>query len=176
MPPPQRTTRLARVGDVASTFFKWARSPEARSYFLSTHFWGPLANWGLPLAAIADLSSKDPKFISGPMTLALASYSLVFMRFGSLWFRSFVMPRLTPSFRLRQQQPGVSNHGMRVHSSPPCIPETLTLPRAMQYLLFACHATNATAQSLQGFRFIKYNYMDTDKGAEAVKEVATALK
>ncbi|CDR39135.1 RHTO0S04e02058g1_1 [Rhodotorula toruloides] len=118
---------------MASTFFKWARSPEARNYFMSTHFWGPLANWGLPLAAIADLSSKDPKFISGPMTLALASYSLVFMRFA--WR---VQPR--------------------------------------NYLLFACHATNATAQSLQGFRFIKYNYMDTDKGAEAVKEAATALK
>ncbi|KAK4332363.1 Mitochondrial pyruvate carrier 1 [Rhodotorula toruloides] len=103
------------------------RSPEARNYFMSTHFWGPLANWGLPLAAIADLSSKDPKFISGPMTLALASYSLVFMRFA--WR---VQPRN--------------------------------------------HATNATAQSLQGFRFIKYNYMDTDKGAEAVKEAATALK
>uniref|UniRef100_A0A0K3CH75 Mitochondrial pyruvate carrier n=1 Tax=Rhodotorula toruloides TaxID=5286 RepID=A0A0K3CH75_RHOTO len=106
------------------------RSPEARNYFMSTHFWGPLANWGLPLAAIADLSSKDPKFISGPMTLALASYSCVGMR---AWR---VQPR--------------------------------------NYLLFACHATNATAQSLQGFRFIKY--MDTDKGAEAVKEAATALK
>jgi len=37
----------------------------------------PLANWGLPLAAITDLTSKDAKFISGPMTLALMSYSCV---------------------------------------------------------------------------------------------------
>ncbi len=35
----------------------------------------PLANWGLPLAALADLSGKDPEFISGPMTVALSSYS-----------------------------------------------------------------------------------------------------
>lgn len=34
----------------------------------STHFWGPVANWGIPLAAIADLR-KDPTIISGKMTL-----------------------------------------------------------------------------------------------------------
>ncbi|GAA5837990.1 hypothetical protein JCM3766R1_004169 [Sporobolomyces carnicolor] len=83
-----------------------------RKYFMSTHFWGPVANWGLPLAAITDLTGKDPKFISGPMTVALASYSMVFMRFA--WR---VQPR--------------------------------------NYLLFACHLTNATAQSLQGVRFLK---------------------
>lgn len=35
----------------------------------------PVANWGLPLAAIADITGKDPEFISGPMTIALTSYS-----------------------------------------------------------------------------------------------------
>ncbi|GAA5864543.1 hypothetical protein JCM3774_005160 [Rhodotorula dairenensis] len=107
-------------------------SPEARKYFLSTHFWGPLANWGLPLAAITDLTSKDAKFISGPMTLALVSYSLVFMRFA--WR---VQPR--------------------------------------NYLLFACHATNATAQSLQGARFIQYlGNKDKDQLAEKAKEAVAA--
>ena len=48
---------------------------------MSTHFWGPVANWGLPLAAITDLTSKEPKFISGPMTVALASYSYVLFFF-----------------------------------------------------------------------------------------------
>ncbi|CAF1611086.1 unnamed protein product, partial [Didymodactylos carnosus] len=32
------------------------------------HFWGPIANWGLPLAALADLK-KDPSIISGKMTV-----------------------------------------------------------------------------------------------------------
>lgn len=50
-------------------------------YFLSTHFWGPVANWGLPLAAIADVR-KNPEFISGKMTSALLIYSAVFMRFA----------------------------------------------------------------------------------------------
>ena len=85
-----------------------------------THFWGPVsvyrpsnsatheiiacqvANWGLPLAALADLR-KDEEVISGTMTTALACYSsvkitphnpfqywqaailrMVFMRFG--WY------------------------------------------------------------------------------------------
>lgn len=34
----------------------------------STHFWGPVANWGIPIAAIADIQ-RDPKYISGKMTL-----------------------------------------------------------------------------------------------------------
>ncbi|EGF80427.1 hypothetical protein BATDEDRAFT_7025, partial [Batrachochytrium dendrobatidis JAM81] len=45
------------------------------------HFWGPVANWGLPLAAIAD-TQKSPEFISGKMTGALSLYSLLFMRFA----------------------------------------------------------------------------------------------
>jgi hypothetical protein len=99
---------------MASTFFAWARSPAAREYFFSTHFWGPVANWGLPLAALADLR-KDEEVISGTMTTALACYSMVFMRFA--WR---VQPR--------------------------------------NYLLFACHATNATAQSIQDARFVNYWY------------------
>ncbi|KAK9899678.1 putative mitochondrion protein [Cystobasidium minutum MCA 4210] len=97
----------------------WMNSPagkEWRNYFFSTHFWGPVANWGLPLAAITDITTKDEKAISGPMTAALAAYSMVFMRFA--W---------------------------RVQ------------PRNM--LLFACHFTNATAQTLQGARFVNYWYM-----------------
>lgn len=97
---------------MASTFFTWLRSPAAREYFFSTHFWGPVANWGLPIAAIADLK-KDEEVISGTMTSALAAYSMVFMRFA--WK---VDPR--------------------------------------NYLLFACHVTNTTAQLTQGYRFVNY--------------------
>ncbi|KAH9952607.1 hypothetical protein BC827DRAFT_1148613 [Russula dissimulans] len=111
---------------MASAFFNWARSPAAREYFFSTHFWGPLANWGLPLAAISDLK-KDEEFISGSMTSALAAYSMVFMRFA--WK---VQPR--------------------------------------NYLLFACHATNATAQLTQGYRFVDYWY----RGGKDKKAISAA--
>lgn len=46
---------------------------EWRNYFLSTHFWGPMANWGIPIAALAD-TQKHPKFISGKMTLGKATH------------------------------------------------------------------------------------------------------
>ena len=59
----------------------YLKSPDFRSYLCSTHFWGPVANWGLPLAAIADFK-KDPEYISGKMTTALSFYSLLFMRFA----------------------------------------------------------------------------------------------
>ncbi|KAL1928236.1 hypothetical protein VTP01DRAFT_3152 [Rhizomucor pusillus] len=73
-------------GTVANRFVQKLASPEFRNYLMSTvcgkpHFWGPVANWGIPLAAIADWK-KDPKYISGNMTLALCVYSGLFMRFA----------------------------------------------------------------------------------------------
>ncbi|CAH1798141.1 unnamed protein product, partial [Owenia fusiformis] len=62
-------------------FFKYVGSKEFRQYLCSTHFWGPVANWGLPLAAIAD-TKRNPEMISGKMTLALSIYSMLFMRFA----------------------------------------------------------------------------------------------
>ncbi|CAH8633699.1 unnamed protein product [Schistosoma bovis] len=45
----------------------YLRRKEFRDYITSTHFWGPIANWGLPLAAIGDLQN-NPEKISGKMT------------------------------------------------------------------------------------------------------------
>ncbi|XP_037670269.1 mitochondrial pyruvate carrier 1-like [Choloepus didactylus] len=44
----------------------YARSKEFQDYLMSTHFWGPVANWGLPIAAINDMK-KSPEIISGWM-------------------------------------------------------------------------------------------------------------
>lgn len=52
-----------------------------RALLLCQHFWGPVANWGIPLAALSDMQ-RDPSIISGKMTTALAVYSLLFMRFA----------------------------------------------------------------------------------------------
>ncbi|XP_013931469.1 PREDICTED: mitochondrial pyruvate carrier 1 [Thamnophis sirtalis] len=59
----------------------YVRSKDFRDYLMSTHFWGPVANWGLPIAAINDMK-KSPEIISGRMTFALTCYSLTFMRFA----------------------------------------------------------------------------------------------
>ncbi|KAL3072862.1 hypothetical protein niasHS_017836 [Heterodera schachtii] len=66
---------------VIVSYFRQYSLKDWRNYFLSTHFWGPVANWGLPLAAIVDFR-KDPELISGPMSCALTIYSSVFMRFA----------------------------------------------------------------------------------------------
>lgn len=50
-------------------------------YIFTTHFWGPVSNFGIPIAAVYDLQ-KDPNRISGPMTGALIAYSAAFMRFA----------------------------------------------------------------------------------------------
>ncbi|CAB4254280.1 similar to Saccharomyces cerevisiae YGL080W FMP37 Putative protein of unknown function [Maudiozyma barnettii] len=54
---------------------------ETMKYVFTTHFWGPVSNFGIPIAAIYDLK-KDPTLISGPMTFALIAYSGVFMRYA----------------------------------------------------------------------------------------------
>ncbi|KAM9382387.1 mitochondrial pyruvate carrier 1 [Phaethornis superciliosus] len=69
------------AGALARKAADYVRSKEFREYLMSTHFWGPVANWGLPVAAINDMK-KSPEIISGRMTFALCCYSLTFMRFA----------------------------------------------------------------------------------------------
>ncbi|XP_029284582.1 mitochondrial pyruvate carrier 1 [Cottoperca gobio] len=108
------------AGVIARKAIDHVKSKDFRDYLMSTHFWGPIANWGLPIAAIADMK-KSPEIISGRMTFALSCYSLLFMRFAYK-----VQPR--------------------------------------NWLLFACHLTNESAQLIQGSRLVKYN-MDKKKAS-----------
>ncbi|KAH6666620.1 hypothetical protein BGZ60DRAFT_474183 [Tricladium varicosporioides] len=57
------------------------RSNPMLSYFCSTHFWGPVSNFGIPIAAVMD-TQKSPELISGSMTGALTIYSATFMRYA----------------------------------------------------------------------------------------------
>ncbi|CBZ54588.1 cDNA, FLJ92180, highly similar to Homo sapiens brain protein 44 (BRP44), mRNA, related [Neospora caninum Liverpool] len=52
-----------------------------KKYGMTTHFWGPIANWGLVLAGLSDMQ-KSPEIISERMTTVLCIYSLLFMRFA----------------------------------------------------------------------------------------------
>ncbi|XP_035294503.1 mitochondrial pyruvate carrier 1-like [Cricetulus griseus] len=47
----------------------YVHSKDFRGYLMSTNFWGPVASWGLPIAAINDMKTS-PEIISGPMTFA----------------------------------------------------------------------------------------------------------
>ncbi|KAI9781420.1 MAG: pyruvate transporter mpc1 [Geoglossum umbratile] len=57
------------------------RSHPVISYVCSTHFWGPVSNFGIPIAAVMD-TQRDPEIISGRMTGALIVYSATFMRYS----------------------------------------------------------------------------------------------
>ncbi|MCJ1243900.1 pyruvate transporter mpc1 [Trapelia coarctata] len=57
------------------------RSQPVLNYVCSTHFWGPVSNFGIPVAAVMD-TKKDPEIISGTMTGALTLYSATFMRYA----------------------------------------------------------------------------------------------
>ncbi|KAG5437533.1 hypothetical protein PCANB_000961 [Pneumocystis canis] len=72
---------LTSFQSTTTKFITWLRSPDFIKYLCSTHFWGPVSNFGIPLAAITDLK-KDPKLISGKMTTALIIYSAVFARYA----------------------------------------------------------------------------------------------
>ncbi|XP_055954630.1 mitochondrial pyruvate carrier 1 [Patella vulgata] len=69
------------AGPLIKKGLNYVTSKDFRTYLCRYHFWGPVANWGLPLAALGDLK-KDPEIISGKMTLALTIYSCMFMRFA----------------------------------------------------------------------------------------------
>ncbi|KAL2270261.1 hypothetical protein VTJ83DRAFT_2445 [Remersonia thermophila] len=57
------------------------RAHPVLNYVCSTHFWGPVSNFGIPVAAVMD-TTKSPELISGNMTFALCIYSAIFMRYS----------------------------------------------------------------------------------------------
>ncbi|EKX48270.1 hypothetical protein GUITHDRAFT_86074 [Guillardia theta CCMP2712] len=63
---------------MSSRFMAWFNSPTGPR---TTHFWGPVANWGFVVAGIADLT-KTPDIISENMQVAMCIYSGLFMRFA----------------------------------------------------------------------------------------------
>ena len=87
----------------------------------TSHFWGPVANWGFVLAGILD-SNKPPEKISTNMTAVLCLYSCMFMRFA-----------------------------LRVQPT--------------NYLLFACHFSNASCQAYLHARKFKAEKEKKEKEA-----------
>lgn len=62
-----------------SVLCKWLTSSTGPT---TTHFWGPVANWGLVGAAVYDALNKGPEIISLPMTGTMVVYSSLFIRFA----------------------------------------------------------------------------------------------
>ncbi|KAM5290782.1 mitochondrial pyruvate carrier 1-like protein [Glossophaga mutica] len=72
---------MAAIAALWRKAMDYVKTKEFRDYVTSTHFWGPVANWGLPMAAFRDMKAS-PDIISGRMTTALILYSMAFMRFA----------------------------------------------------------------------------------------------
>mmetsp|Transcript_71505 Transcript_71505/g.225822 ORF Transcript_71505/g.225822 Transcript_71505/m.225822 type:complete len:138 (+) Transcript_71505:179-592(+) len=68
----------AKQAAASSPLMAWVKSPTGPT---TTHFWGPIANWGFVLAGINDMK-KPAEAISGNMTGVLCVYSCLFMRFA----------------------------------------------------------------------------------------------
>jgi hypothetical protein len=68
-------TKSLTVAQRVSAFLNSPTGPK------TTHFWGPVANWGFVLAGLADMR-KTPDVISPNMTSAMCIYSCLFMRFA----------------------------------------------------------------------------------------------
>ena len=76
-PAPSRPTAPPTT-TMSSALMKFINSPTGPK---TTHFWGPVANWGFVLAGL-EQTTKPEAMISGPMTGALTVYSGLFMRFA----------------------------------------------------------------------------------------------
>lgn len=126
--------------------------------FRSTHFWGPVANWGIPIAALADIR-KNPDIISGKMTLGK-------------WLRVWMLRWRVDTKGHCRWPNAFAISALLCYSAVFMRFAWKVQPRNM--LLFACHITNFTAQGTQGVRFINHNYL-SDKKQKTTATTNTAL-
>ncbi|GJR43489.1 mitochondrial pyruvate carrier 1-like protein [Tanacetum coccineum] len=69
---------LVTANSIMSFFRAYLNSPVGPK---TTHFWGPVANFGFVAAAMADIK-KPPEMISGNMTAVMCVFSALCMRFA----------------------------------------------------------------------------------------------
>lgn len=161
---------------VGCSCYGFSLTPCPSSPLLLQHFWGPVANWGLPIAAINDMK-KSPEIISGRMTFGkstLRKRRALHMTSAYNWARVMVALR-----RGAEVEKVLFHCGIRyadfcflrpgfldihvcfdVFAALCCY--SLTFMRfaykvqPRNWLLFACHVTNEVAQLIQGGRLINY--------------------
>merc|ERR1712144_102653 len=77
-----KVTKAAKAvysGGIGPQLMRWIQSEHGPK---TTHFWGPVANWGFVIAGLNDTLTKEPETISPKMTSVLCVYSALFMRFA----------------------------------------------------------------------------------------------
>ncbi|KAK3902595.1 hypothetical protein C8A05DRAFT_44017 [Staphylotrichum tortipilum] len=81
LPTHPRTTITVKMAALVKAVNAKIRAHPVLNYVCSTHFWGPVSNFGIPVAAVMD-TRKSPDLISGTMTFSLCIYSATFMRYA----------------------------------------------------------------------------------------------
>lgn len=135
---------------------------------------------GIPIACLADIN-KDPKIISGTMTTGKYSED---PRWFQVKFHQEILPlnlnkkiSWKKNFEIinRRQRSMLQETRYHFFFFPALVLYSCVFmrfawkvqPRNM--LLFACHLTNASAQSIQGGRFLAYHYGGGKKKEEEEK-------
>lgn len=126
------------------------RSKETKDYLMSTHFWGPVLNWSIPFSAFADMN-RSPEIISPNMTVGKLFWRPAWRSFLSI---SSCLVNSPDSLRFIFY--------FFLWCLALCIYSALFMRLALQiqpknYLLFACHLTNETAQLIQGYRYLTFS-------------------
>lgn len=67
---PSTEVTMAGVAALVWKTREYVKTKEFWDYITSTHFWAPVANWGLPMVAFRDME-VPPNIISGLMTTGL---------------------------------------------------------------------------------------------------------
>ena len=119
----------------------WANGPTG---LRTVHAWGPIANWGIVLAAIADMN-KPAELISPNMTGVMIVYSGLFMRFA--WM---VRPRnyLLLACHATNECAQLIQMGRWLSSSKP-VPTTEAAPAPAAAAAAAAGAAAAAAPALR---------------------------
>lgn len=96
---------------------------------MTTHFWGPVANWGLSLSAIYDASTQGPEIINERMSATQVIYSGLFVRFA--WC---VQPRNYILFTCHGANVGAQTNQLRRWAGHKMETEPATAPAQLQNL------------------------------------------
>ncbi|RDW57926.1 pyruvate transporter MPC1 [Aspergillus mulundensis] len=145
------------------------RSNKVADYVCSTHFWGPVSNFGIPVAAVMD-TQKDPEMYVYICNGFLVSRCQVSLAAGSA----------VAEFDTWQSISGQMTGALVIYSATFMRYALAVSPK--NYLLFACHAINFSAQCTQGYRYLNYwNWGGREaalaaQGAQKGKEATEAGK
>ena len=126
-------------------------------------FWGPASNFGIPIAAIADMS-KDPEMYVLHLSIPFFTFFQIFQTTSHVSSPILRLPHSPfPTQTLR-------SHKLQLtppHSISGRMTGALTLYSGTfmryamavtpaNYLLFGCHAINFSSQLVQGYRYLNY--------------------